>query len=66
MILDWEDALPTKELELAELNFKSSDLCLCLGKNGININSVLNFWFLTRYFVTDYAVWKFSATIKEK
>jgi hypothetical protein len=32
MILDWEDALPSKELELSELTFKNADLCLCLGK----------------------------------
>lgn len=30
-ILDWEDSLPTQELELSELNCKNADLCLCLG-----------------------------------
>ena len=41
MILDWEDALPSKELELSELNFKKAELCLCLGKK--NKKSKLNY-----------------------
>lgn len=30
-ILDWEDALPEKDLDLADLNSRKADLSLCLG-----------------------------------
>lgn len=30
-ILDWEDALPVSELDMAEKHCRAADLCLCLG-----------------------------------
>ncbi|GMH29070.1 hypothetical protein Nepgr_030913 [Nepenthes gracilis] len=34
-VLDWEDALPPKETDLAEKHCRMADLVLCLGTRGL-------------------------------
>jgi hypothetical protein len=46
-ILDWEDQLPTGELNQSELNCKRADLCLCLG-TSLQIMPCGNFPLLTK------------------